>query len=165
MVTVVGIVPAVLSVVDLGRPAEAAIAIGQFPAFALLFAGCLTVLYRYSPDRRVKTPWRNRGAVVATLLWVVLAVAFSLYSSNVGAMPASYGLLGTVAALMIFLQLTALAVVIGAEVNAELESRRRPDAATLPAGIEVIRTTPEPIGLGTALLGLVALFLLGGGRS
>ena len=165
MVGVVGVVPAVLSVVDLGGPAEAAIAIGQFPAFALLFAGGLTVLYRYGPDRRVKTPWWNRGAVVATVAWIVLAIAFSVYSSNVGAMPASYGLLGTVAALMIFLQLTALCVVIGAEVNAELESRLRPELATLPAGIEVVRPEPRPVGLGKALLGLLALFVLGGGRS
>jgi membrane protein len=166
MVTVVGVVPAVLSAVDLGGPVEATIAIGQFPAFAALLAGGLTVLYRYGPDRREKTPWRNRGAVAATVLWVMLAIAFSAYSSNVGAMPASYGLLGAVAALMVFLQLTALCVVVGAEVNAETELRLHPDQAAVvaPPGTEPARPPVEPVGLGKALLGLVALFLLGGGR-
>ncbi|MEM7339515.1 MAG: YihY/virulence factor BrkB family protein [Actinomycetota bacterium] len=182
MVGVVGVIPAVLANVSLGAAAEAAITILQLPVFALLFAGGLTILYRYSPDRTPGTRWLNPGAVLATVLWLLLAIAFSVYSSNVGGMPASYGLLGSVAALMIFLQLTALAVIVGAEFNALVEEARAEaperalpgpgaDAMTLATasaaaqGRTVRPGRPddvfEPIGLGKALLGLVALIVLG----
>ncbi|MGF1595663.1 MAG: YihY/virulence factor BrkB family protein [Acidimicrobiales bacterium] len=165
MVAVVGVVPAVLDELDLGGAATAAIRILQLPAFAVLMMAGLTILYRYGPDRSPPTPWRNPGAVVATILWVVFAVAFSVYSANIGAMPASYGLLGTVAALMIFLQLTALAVIIGAEYNAEREVRLPSGATPRSVGAGVGAPGPaEPLGLGRAVAGLAALFVLGRGR-
>ena len=156
MVTIVGVVPAVLSVVDLGGPTEALIAIAQFPIFALLFAGGLTMLYRYGPYRQPRTPWWNGGAVLATAIWVLFAVAFSFYSSNAGALPASYALLGAVAALMIFLQFTSLAVILGAEYNAEVESIIHLAAVA----DNTASAPPEPIGFGKALAGLAALFIL-----
>ena len=97
--------------------------------------------------------------MVAAAVWVLFAVAFSLYSSRIGAMPASYGLLGTVAALMIFLQLTAVAVIIGAEVNAIVE----PVSPTEGVVDAPPASTPEPVGFGRALAGLVALYVLGRG--
>ena len=190
MVTVVGVVPAVLDTIDLAGPAEAAIRILQLPAFALLFVIGLTVLYRYGPDRPRRTPWRNPGAWVAAGIWVLFAVLFSLYSSNIGAMPASYGLLGTVAALMIFLQLTALAVIIGAEYNAVAEEHQQVHlGATAGVGVHdgagggvragigagngagpshssvsaAASGQREPIGFAKAAAGLVALFVLGRG--
>lgn len=158
MVMVIGVIPAVLDTVDLGGPAEAAIRILQLPGFALLFVFGLTVLYRYGPDRSPRTPWGNPGAWVATGMWIVFAIVFSVYSSNIGAMPASYGLLGTVAALMIFLQLTALAVVVGAEYNAVVEG-----ADGVEAGGVAPASGPEPLGFGKALAGLAAIFVLGRG--
>ena len=123
MIFSIGVIPALLDVVELGSVAESAISILILPALGLLFAGALTILYRFTPDRPQRTPWWNPGAIVGTFLFIFFAIAFSVYSSNVGALPASYGLLGTIAALMIFLQLTALAVIIGAEVNGAVEAR------------------------------------------
>lgn len=165
----VAIVPIWLNRLNLGGPTAALIQLGQLPVLGLLFAGGLTVLYRYGPDRTTKTPWRNVGAVVGTALFVLFAVLFSFYSKNLGAMPASYGLLGSVAALMIFLQLTALAIIIGAEVNAVREHQaeaatvnaRQPDQVELVAGIPTIQTRPEPISTGKAIIGFIALFVLG----
>ena len=186
------IIPTVLDRVDLGSAAETAITVLRLPVMGLLFGGALTVLYRYGPDRSPRTPWRNLGAVVATGLFVLFAIAFSVYSSNVGLMPASYGLLGSIAALMIFLQLTALAVIVGAEVNGAIEVGRVLTTAALstdgttaagaaasfaPAGRSSGRTragngnsnghgngNDEPtIGFGKALAGLLALFALGRG--
>ncbi len=162
MILVIGVVPNVLSRVDLGGLAEAAIAIGQYPVLAVLFAGALTILYRYGPDRIVRTPWRNPGAVVATVLFLVFAIAFSFYSANVGAMPASYGLLGSIAALMIFLQLTTVAVIAGAEVNSMVEEAGAP-AADAVAADGAVAAPPGELGLGQALAGLAALFVLGRG--
>jgi membrane protein len=166
MVTVFGIVPAVLDSVNLGTATETGIRLVRLPVMVVLLGLALTVLYRYGPDRSPRTPWLNPGAAVATVLWTIFALAFSLYSSQIGAMPASYGLLGTLAALMIFLQLTALAVIVGAEYNAIVE-----EAAQRTTGAKVddrARTTvgtvtapPQPVSLGKALVGLAALFILG----
>ncbi len=181
LVTLVGVIPAVLDAVDLGGPAEALIRILQFPIAAVLMAGGLTVLYRYGPDRSPKTPWFNIGAVVATVVWMLFAALFSWYASNIGAMPASYGLLGTVAALMIFLQLTALAAIIGAEVNAVVEQSRAEAGAELGAGGAPVTalaargglrgggdtngdTPVRPLSLAQAIGGLLALFVLSRGR-
>lgn len=175
MVFTIGVVPAILDELDLGGAATSAISILQLPVLAILFAGALTVLYRYGPDRQPRTPWRNPGALVATLLFLLFAIAFSFYSSNVGLMPASYGLLGSIAALMIFLQLTALAVIIGAEVNGAIEVRSLASTPELqPTGAALVPYAggageradedAEPrkiLSFGTALAGLAALFALG----
>lgn len=187
MIFTIGVVPTLLDQVDLGGAAENAITILQLPVLGLLFAGALTVLYRYGPDRPIKTPWRNPGALVGTLLFVFFAIAFSIYSSNVGLMPASYGLLGSIAALMIFLQLTAIAVIIGAEVNSALEARSAAAASVTGASGTVVSqpasatsltpaaalsasgsvdeepSEPQPLSFGKALAGLLALFALGRG--
>lgn len=163
MVVVIGVVPAVLANVNLGGPAEAAIRIGQLPLLAVLFVGALTVLYRLAPDRLPRTRWLNPGSWIAAALWILFAIGFSIYSANIGRMPASYGLLGTVAALMIFLQLTAIAVIVGAEYNAERE--HQPDSAPIVAITEQASVPAEPLGLAKAVAGLAALFLLGRGSS
>ncbi|MEM9566617.1 MAG: YihY/virulence factor BrkB family protein, partial [Actinomycetota bacterium] len=176
MILVIGVMPNLLSRVDLGGLAETAIAIGQYPVLAILFAGALTILYRYGPDRDPRTPWRNPGAIVATVLFLVFAIAFSIYSANVGAMPASYGLLGSIAALMIFLQLTTIAVIAGAETNSMVEEARAEELAAMAtvagggtgstvrangAGSSTNGAAAPDLSLGKALAGLAALFVLG----
>lgn len=165
MVAVVGVIPAVLAEVDLGAPAEAAIQIGRLPVFTLGFVGALTLLYRWAPDRAAPTPWRNPGAWVAALTWMLIAIGFSFYFGNVGGLPASYSLLGTVAVLMIFFQLTAIAVIIGAEYNAERELQFGVLADEDTDNSESKPATVEPLSLGQAVAGLAALFVLGRGPS
>ena len=174
MALVVGAVPAILDRVSLSGGAEVGVTIVQFPVLGLLFGLALTVLYRYSPDRDPRTPWLNPGAITGTLLFIFFAIAFSFYSANIGVLPASYGLLGSIAALMIFLQLTALSVIIGAEVNGAAESAAVPSAAqaAVSARRSVVGRLSSPAGeradqktlsFGKALAGLIALFVLGRG--
>ncbi|MGH1491671.1 MAG: YihY/virulence factor BrkB family protein, partial [Acidimicrobiales bacterium] len=155
MALIIGASPALLERANLGGAAEAAIGIAQFPLLAALFGGALTILYRYSPDRTNRTPWRNPGAIVGTLLFVFFAIAFSIYSANVGLMPASYGLLGSVAALMIFLQLTAIAVIVGAEVNAAVEI----------GALRSVAATAGARGASSSTAGLAGVPQLAGGGS
>ncbi len=166
MILVIAIAPNVLSRVDLGGAAATAITVLQYPTLAVLFAGALTVLYRYGPDRRPRTPWLNPGAALATLLFLLFAIAFSVYSASVGSLPASYGLLGSIAALMIFLQLTTIAVVIGAETNSIVEihrAERLAEAEPDASGEQDDTNPPANLSLGKALAGLAALFVLGRG--
>ncbi len=178
-------IPQILDRVELGGVAEVLINMVRLPLMAALFGGALTILYRYGPDRSSRTPWKNLGAVVAMVLFVLFAIGFSFYSSNVGVMPAAYGLLGTIAALMIFLQVTALSVIIGAEVNAALEvgpllgdarsgnnspaETARVETATgqtgLRTSVQTSAVASEPLSFGKAMAGLAAMFILGRGTS
>lgn len=168
MILTIGVIPAVLDELDLGDTASSLASILPLPILGVLFSGALTVLYRYGPDREVRTPWLNPGAIVATLLFVFFSIAFSVYSANIGLMPASYGLLGSIAALMIFLQLTAVAVIVGAEVNGAIEVRRMPGQAVVgqpftggrPIGSGV-EPEAKPLSFGKALAGVAALLALG----
>lgn len=184
VIGVLGVIPALAAAADLGGSAEAAVNVATYPLLALMFIGALTVLYRYSPDRPRRTPWMNRGAVVGTLSWVLSAAAFSFYARSVGSFGAAYALLGGIAGLIIFFQLTSISIIVGAEVNAVLENpanaTRPVDAVGQPAALANAQVTrpvdrlnasarggkavpvpAEPISFGKALAGLIALFVLG----
>jgi membrane protein len=77
------------------------------------------------------------GAVVATVLWVAVSFGFSAYVRNVAAYNQFYGALGGVAVLMIWFWLTAFIVLVGAELNAEVEHQTRRDSTVGP---------PKPMG-------------------
>ena len=82
----------------------------------------LAILYRYAPDRdNPKWRWVSSGAVLAALLWIVGSIGFSIYTANFGKYNETYGTLAAVVVVMLWLFLTAMSVIIGAEVNAELE--------------------------------------------
>ncbi len=184
LVGLLGVIPALTARANLGGPTEAIVNVGTFVGLAILFPLALTVLYRYSPDRARKTPWKNKGARVAMVLWVLSAIAFSFYAQNVGSFGAAYALLGGIAGLIIFFQLTAISIIIGAEINAVLED---PANAVAPAtttelasvaapaagavermnagknklGNKNVPVPKEPISLGKALAGVAALFFVG----
>lgn len=99
-------------------------------AVALLLA----VVYRYGPDRP-DAPWRwiTPGSVFATLAWLAATAGFGLYVSNFGDYNATYGSLGAVIVFLTWLYLSAYIVLIGAELNAEIEVRAAAPAASAPA--------------------------------
>ena len=169
------------SVFDLGQAGAIGVTIAStVAAFAAMGFG-FTVLYRYAPDRAVKTPWKNPGAIVATIAFLLFVFLFNLYFRFAGEMPPSYGILGTIAALIIFLQLITIAVLLGAEVNAALEEAQAikasgGDLALAASGVGVAGATgaataagagaadykpAEPLPLGKAIAGLAALFVFG----
>ncbi len=164
IVFLLGALPAVMDEVGLSGPTKVAVNILRFPLLAGLFAGALTILYRYGPDRPHKTPWRNPGAVAGTVAFLLFAFLFSLYFRFAGSMPASYGVLGSVAALIIFFQLCAIAVIIGAEVNATYEGEDLDPATrdTNPRGPDDRTAVPPPVmSLGASLAAVAAIFVLG----
>jgi membrane protein len=104
-------------------------------AFVML---ALSLLYRYGPSRRkAKWHWVTPGSTVATLLWFVASALFSLYVSHVASYDATYGPLGAVIAIMMWFWVTAYVVLLGAELNAELELQTARDSTLGP---------PKPIG-------------------
>lgn len=84
----------------------------------------LAVVYRYAPDRpNAKWQWVSWGAIMATLLWLVVTAVFFIYAQNFANFSQSYSLFAGIIVLMIWLNFTGLIVLIGAAVNNQLEKR------------------------------------------
>jgi membrane protein len=82
----------------------------------------LAVLYRYGPDRKNAVwRWISPGAVFAAVVWLLASIAFSIYTANFGRYNETYGSLGAIVVVMLWLVISAAAVLLGAELNAELE--------------------------------------------
>lgn len=95
-------------------------------------------LYRAGPSRRAaRVPWLSPGALLATAVWMIASVALSYYISTFGNYQATYGALGAVVALMLWLWLGTLIVLVGARVNAEMEYQTSIDTTVGP---------PRPMG-------------------
>lgn len=98
---------------------------------AVIMALGLAVLYRYAPYRaEPKWRWVSWGSVVAVVLWVGATLAFRLYVSNFGNYNEIYGSLGAVIVFMLWLLITAVIIILGAEINSELEHQTRVDTTT-----------------------------------
>jgi membrane protein len=119
-------------------PEDNVISLIRWPLLAIGFIAGLGIVYRVGPDRRdARWQWVTPGAVFATVLWLLVSIAFSLYTSNFGKYNETYGALGAVVVTMLWLQLTALAILLGAELNAEMEHQTRKDTTT---------GSPQPMG-------------------
>jgi membrane protein len=108
-------------------------AILRFVLLAVLLMAGLAALYRYAPDRdKPKWGWASPGSVVATVLWVLASVGFSIYVNAFGNYNKTYGALAGIIILMFWLYLTAFVVLVGAELNAEMELQTAKDTTAGP---------------------------------
>jgi membrane protein len=146
----IAVLPAILGELGLGETGELAVRIGQWPLLAVLVMAALAVVYKYGPDRdRPKLRWVSWGAVIATLLWLIGSAGFTLYVENLGDFDETYGALGGIIVLMLWLLLSAAVVLLGAEINAELErqtARDTTEGAATPIdtrGAVAADTTPD----------------------
>jgi membrane protein len=130
--------PAVLAFV--GIPSTQKVLL-RMASFALLLFAILTglaMLYRYGPCRASpKWHWVTPGSLVATVLWISASALFSWYVATFSTYDATYGPLGTVVAVMMWFYVTVYAVLLGAELNAELELQTVRDSTDGP---------PKPLG-------------------
>ncbi len=126
----IAVLPIALNFLNLGPVGEAFARWGRWPALALLVVAGLAVLYRYAPDRdKPQFKWASPGAIIATVLWLIGSGLFSLYMTNFGqsSYARTYGVLAGVIILLLWLFLTGYIVLMGAEINAELERQTRRD--------------------------------------
>ncbi len=142
--SMVVVLPAVLGFIGLGGWADTLIRLARWPVLALMVMAGLAVLYRYGPSReQAQWRWVSWGAVIATVLWLVGSIVFSWYVSNLADYNATYGSVGAVVILLMWLYLSAFAVLLGAEINSEMEHQTGEDTTT---------GRPEPIGDRRALM-------------
>jgi membrane protein len=104
----------------------------NFVTFALAF------LYCFGPSR-AKPQWRwiTSGSAVAAVSWIVVSILFAWYAENFGSFNKTYGSLGAIIGFMLWIWLSTIVVLIGAELNAETEHPNRPrydDGETKAAG-------------------------------
>ena len=128
---------AVGGVVGLGDAALTAWSWGKWPVLALIVIVMLAVLYYAAPN--VKHPGfrlLSPGAVAAVVLWLVASLLFALYVANFGSYNKTYGSLGAVVVFLVWLWISNLALLLGAELDSELE-RRRELGEGLPAEEEL----------------------------
>lgn len=93
----------------------------QWPlAFGLVALG-IGLIYYFAPDAEQEWVWITPGSLLATLLWLLGSLGFRIYAVNFGNYEATYGAIGGIILLMLWFYLTGLVIVIGAEMNAEIE--------------------------------------------
>ncbi len=118
----------------LGTFGETAVSVLRWPVLAAVVVLALAVLYRCAPDRAApKWRWVTPGAIAATLLWLLGSIAFSVYVRNFGTYNETYGTLGAAVVLLLWLLLTAYAIVLGAEFDSETERQTRQDSTRGPS--------------------------------
>jgi membrane protein len=102
--------------------------VGRWPALALFVLTLLALFYRFGPCRRsAKWHWVSVGSIFATAMWLLVSVGFSIYVDNFAAYDRIYGSIGAVIVLLFWFYLSFYVILIGAQINAELELQTAQD--------------------------------------
>ena len=114
------------SVVGLGSTAVAAWDIAKWPVIAIVFMAMLAFLYYAAPNvRHPRFRWVSPGAIVAVVIWLVASAGFAFYVASFGSYDKTYGALGGVIVFLTWLWISNIAVLLGGELNAEVERGRQ----------------------------------------
>lgn len=132
-VSLVAGLPVVLKYLNITSGVETLLNIVRWPLVAAGFGIGLALVYRYGPSRdEAKWRWISPGAIVAGILWLIGSGLFSLYVAKAGSYDQVYGPLGAVVVFLMWLYLSAFVVLIGAELNSELERQTTKDTTIGP---------------------------------
>lgn len=128
LVGLIVVLPTVLELVGVGTGAQWASRIGGLVLMVVLMTGGLAALYRFGPSRRAaKWRWITPGALLAIVVILVASGLFSWYVASFGSYDATYGSLGAIFGMMTWLWIAAIIVIVGAELNSELEHQTERD--------------------------------------
>jgi membrane protein len=117
------------NVLGLGSSAVQVWDIAKWPVILIVVMTMFAILYWASPNvRHPKFRWITPGSVVAVLLWIVASAGFALYVASFASYNKTYGALGGVIIFLVWLWLSNIAVLLGAELNAEVERGRQIEA-------------------------------------
>lgn len=128
MISLIAVAPAVLNAVFDSSLVRFAVGALKWILIVVVVTAALAGLYRLAPNRdSPQVKWVSVGAGVATLLWVLASVGFTVYVSNFGSYAKTYGALAGVVILLLWLWITCYAVLLGAEINSESEQQTNRD--------------------------------------
>jgi membrane protein len=135
---------AVGDAIGVGRDAVDVWAIAKWPVLLVIVMTIFALLYYVAPNvRQPRFRWITPGGILGVLLWVIASAGFGIYIANLGSYDRAYGALGSVIVFLVWLWITNLALLLGAEFDAELE-RERELAAGLPAHDRIQLPPREP---------------------
>jgi membrane protein len=132
------VIPVALDYLGLSNASDLLVRIGRWPSMYLVIALALAIIYRYGPSRE-KPQWRwiTWGSAISALLWLGISGLFSWYAASFGKFNETYGSLGAVIGFMTWLWISAIVVLLGAEIDAEMEHQTARDTTT---------GSPKPLG-------------------
>jgi membrane protein len=123
--------PIVLLQIGLGSLAETVLKFGRWPALAVMVLIGLAILYRFAPSRKSpKWKWISVGSVVGVAAWLTGSSLLSYYLANFGDYDATYGSLGAAIGLMMWMWMSTIIILFGAELNSEIEHQTAKDSTT-----------------------------------
>ena len=138
MIGLVAVMPVALSFIWLDQFKEHMALVLRWPLLLLIFGLATTAVYRFGPSREPATlRWMTWGAVLVTVLWFVMSLSFSFYLDHFANYSATYGTLGALIGFLVWVWLSVVILIIGGELNAELEHQTARDTTTglpLPMG-------------------------------
>jgi membrane protein len=124
-----GLADQVGKLLGIGHSAVIAFDIAKWPLLLVIVGLILAILYYFAPNvRQPKMAWVSPGSVVAVVLWLIVSGLFALYVASFASYNKTYGALGGIVAFLVWLWLTNVVILLGAELNAELERGRQIEA-------------------------------------
>ncbi len=125
----IAVVPAVTAFMGLEGAAQWLASLLRWPMILVLAGGALAVLYWFGPSRE-KAQWRwiSPGSIFASISWIAVSIVLSWYLANFANYNETYGSLGAIIGLMMWFWLSALVILVGAELNAVLDRQPTEDA-------------------------------------
>jgi membrane protein len=93
----------------------------QWPVIFIMVSVAIAFVYRFAPDVKQEWVWLTPGSVLATTLWLLASLGFKYYVANWGHYTEAYGLIGAVMILLLWFYMSGLVILIGAEMNVEIE--------------------------------------------
>jgi membrane protein len=144
IVSAVVALPLLLNHLGLAEQSKTIVSLLRWPLLLAMLLLALAILYRFGPSRReARWKWLSVGAVAAALLWIAGSALLSWYLSNFGNYNATYGSLGAAIGLMMWMWMSAIIVLCGAELNSEIEHQTAVDTTV---------GHPKPLGVRGAVM-------------
>jgi membrane protein len=136
--TAVVVIPVLLNLVGLSCLSDRLLSVARWPILLILVVLGLALIYRYGPSRHeAKWRWVTWGSALATLLWMLGSMAFSWYVASFDSYNRTYGSLGAGVGFMTWMWLSIVIVLLGAELNSEMERQTARDTT---------EGQPKPLG-------------------
>jgi membrane protein len=132
------VLPLIIDYLALTGATQWLVELGKWPVLLLAVALAVAIMYRYGPSReKAQWRWLTWGSAFAAIGWLVVSVLFSWYAANFGSYNKTYGSLGAVVGLMTWMWLSSIVILLGAELDAEMEHQTAHHTTTGP---------PRPLG-------------------
>lgn len=132
------VLPIALDYLGLGAATAWILTLGRWPLLLIAISFAIALIYRYGPSRsKPQWQWISWGSAFAAIGWLVVSILFSWYAQNFGNYNKTYGSLGAAIGFMTWIWLSTIVILIGAELNAEMEHQTARDTTT---------GAPKPLG-------------------